>query len=87
MNRTAMLTLLAAVACTNDPVSVSGTNNRQIQVDELFEHDGCKVYRFEDGYRDHYYVRCKDTQPAQTLSTESCGKNCTRPVDIQTVPR
>jgi hypothetical protein len=41
------------------PVSkVTPENNKTYQVDFLFEHDGCKVYRFEDsGYR-VYFTNC-----------------------------
>ena len=50
------------------------TNNQQIQVEKLFDHDGCTAYRFWDyGYK--YYVRCKDG-PAKTQwqVPRMCGK-------------
>ena len=41
------------------------------------EADGCKVYAFERGGRDHYFTRCPATTDTETNWTESCGKNCT----------
>lgn len=41
------------------------------------EADGCKVYAFERGGRDHYFTRCPSTTDTETNWTESCGKNCT----------
>jgi len=34
-------------------------NNKTYEVDYLFEHDGCKVYRFQDGSRYVYFTNCK----------------------------
>ncbi len=42
------------------------------------EADGCKVYAFERGGRDHYFTRCPATTDTETTWKESCGKNCTR---------
>ncbi len=33
-------------------------NNKTYQVDYLFEHDGCKVYRFHDDGRYVYFTNC-----------------------------
>lgn len=33
-------------------------NNRSYQVDYLFEHDGCKVYRFMDKGNYVYFTNC-----------------------------
>lgn len=65
--------LLPLLACVNDPVATTASNNGEVPVDVLFTHDGCTVYRFRDGIY-HYYVRCKG-EPA--VSTLSCvGKHC-----------
>lgn len=46
------------VSCFGDPVSTSPTNNPEFKVELLFEHDGCKVYRFSDnGTR--YFTTCQ----------------------------
>jgi hypothetical protein len=68
------------LACAEDPVSTSSTNNPDVPVALLFTHDGCKVYRFMDnGY--HYFARCGLSTSAIGSHLESCGKNCTHRVD------
>jgi hypothetical protein len=68
-----------------EPVATSPSNNPDLHVDTLFTHDGCTIYRFRDlAY--HYYVRCQDASPAQTISTLGCGKTCRREEVIQTLP-
>jgi hypothetical protein len=46
--------------CTRQiPVSkVTPENNKTYQVEFLFEHDGCKVYRFYDNGNRVYYTNC-----------------------------
>lgn len=42
------------------PVSqVSPSNNKDYKVDYLFEHDGCKVYRFHDLGHYVYFTNCQ----------------------------
>lgn len=36
-------------------------NNQTYQVDYLFEHDGCKVYRFMDRGHYVYYTNCNNS--------------------------
>lgn len=48
--------LCGVVGCANEPVSTSKTNNPHVPVSLLFERDGVKVYRFEDGGDYHYYA-------------------------------
>ena len=64
---------LLSTACMKQPHSTSQTNNPEFQVQLLFEHDGCKVYRFVD-YHYSYFTNCKGS----TEWTEPCGKNCRR---------
>ena len=46
----ALWLLMLLVGCEADPVSrVQSSNNKNITVDSLFEHEGCRVYRFDDG--------------------------------------
>lgn len=67
MNRTpkvlvpfVLIGLLAMLAgCTGDPQDVSPTSNDQYKVDLLFEHEGCRVYRFRDGNDRIYYAHCQ----------------------------
>lgn len=42
------------------------------QLKELFEHDGCKVYRFSDNGRYRYYTKCEFS--SETMTSVSSGK-------------
>jgi hypothetical protein len=43
----------------NQPIStLKPSNNGTYAVDYLFEHDGCKVYRFQDMGRWVYFTNC-----------------------------
>lgn len=77
MRRIALALLL--LGCAEEPVSTGASSNANIAVSLLFEHEGCKVYRFLDAGHYRYYVRCSDgTQATGHTYSESCGKNCTR---------
>jgi hypothetical protein len=61
------------LSCTRQiPVSkVSPENNKTYQVDFLFEHDGCKVYRFHDLGNVVYFTNCNgDVASIKSDSTE-----------------
>lgn len=73
---------LALVGCSKDPVSISGTDNREIQVAELFTHHGVTIYRFIDGGRWVYFSSNAGDVTAQ--HTENCGKGCIRTVTVET---
>lgn len=45
-------------------------NNKTYQVDYLFEHEGCKVYRFYDKGNYVYFTNCKGEAIMKTDSTE-----------------
>ncbi len=74
---------LSAFGCMQPAMQVHGTDNANIEVEQLFTHDGCKVFRFRDGGY-HYFVRCDGATSAQTLSPVSCGKGCVRDEVIAT---
>ena len=83
------LIALVFSGCMAKSISRTHTNNPNIAVDLLFEHDGCKVYRFLDGdYR--YYAACSTGQ-ATTNWTEDCGSgehhNCVRHMELPTQNR
>ncbi len=85
--RTKVLGLLFFVplaACVNSAVGSTHSNNPDIDVETLFVHDGCTVYRFRDASY-HYFVRCQAAPTVATLSQVSCGKNCVRAEEIPTV--
>ena len=56
----AIITILVFTSCSiNEPlVRAKAQNNNTYQVDYLFEHDGCKVYRFQDDGRFVYFTSC-----------------------------
>ena len=60
---------LSIFGCANDGVAVASTNNAEVPVTLLFEHDGCKAYRFHDVGEYRYYVRCPNS------STDTLGKH------------
>lgn len=71
--------LFLAFGCSKNPVKVSSTDNPEISVQLLFEHEGCKVYRFVDeGYR--YYTTCGGVEWDEV----HCGGKCRRKVSNPT---
>jgi hypothetical protein len=49
------------VSCSiQQPISkTSPENNRTCDIEYLFEHDGCKVYRFRDMGQNIYFTNCQ----------------------------
>jgi hypothetical protein len=69
------------LSCTRQiPVSkVTPENNKTYQVDFLFEHDGCKVYRFHDKGNIVYFTNCNgDVTSFRSDSTEKRTINIVR---------
>lgn len=54
-------------SCYHDPQSSTTTGN-DIQIELLFEHDGIRMYRFNDGHY-HYF-----TSKGETITSQSSGK-------------
>lgn len=56
----AFLALLLIAACGSriEPEAVEQTSNASVQVEKLFDNDGCTVYRFMDRGYTHYYTSC-----------------------------
>jgi hypothetical protein len=78
-----MKTVLAIIALTilagcSKPAETSTAVGVEFVVDKLFTHEGCTVYRFSDGGNKRYFTNCNGSMNWR----ESCGKNCTRPVDV-----
>lgn len=44
------------IGCEGKPIQSSKTDNPNFQVELLFTHDDCKIYRFYDGGNAHYFV-------------------------------
>jgi hypothetical protein len=77
-------------ACDAAPVSTAQTNNAEVPVALLFEHEGVRVYRFYDGGRNHYYAVPTDGRGAFTTRTwsEQSGKSrVTKAEDVPTLER
>jgi len=68
------IVLLTASGCTIEKQMPLKTqepgNNQTYKVDYLFEHDGCKVYRFYDRGNYVYFTNCKGEAIVKTDSTE-----------------
>jgi len=64
-----LLILLTGCAYGQPLQKRKADNNKTYDVEYLFEHDGCKVYRFYDrGYV--YFTNCSGETIAKTDSTE-----------------
>jgi hypothetical protein len=78
------LLLLVGFICFSCTVSrpiavVPSDNNTTYQVDYLFEHDGCKVYRFYDKGNYVYFTNCNGEAIAiENDSTETRIINTTK---------
>jgi hypothetical protein len=68
----ALLAFSVFVGCyTQEPIARQAPrNNKTYEVEYLFEHDGCKVYRFEDRGRDVYFTSCRGETVSMTDSTQ-----------------
>ena len=77
------LTVLAMVAGCNKPAESVVRTGVEFTVERLFTHEGCTVFRFGDGGSSRYFTRC-DGIAAQSTTTwqESCGRGCTRRVEV-----
>lgn len=70
----AAITVLSFSSCnTTEPlVRSQAQNNKTYEVDYLFEHEGCKVYRFRDSGAYVYFTNCTgDVTAIKNDSTES----------------
>ena len=75
-----ILTALGLQACPETPVKSDVVGNG-VKLDILFEHDGCRVYRFYDYKDPHYFTDCRGS----ISDRRSCGKGCTKEYSIETV--
>lgn len=68
-----LMLLLSSCGLKGAPTTVNNAGD-PVEVQLMFEKDGCRVYKFYDGGR-HFFTTCGETI---TSHTESCGKGCTR---------
>lgn len=89
MIRAATLAALVLLAgCKSDRApEASAAVGVGYQVDRLFTHDGCMVYRFVDKGDTFYFTRCDGAVSSDVSLSESCGKGCTRSVSVPTARR
>lgn len=74
-------TLLLMSACfSNRPIyNVKAQNNATYKVEYLFEHDGCKIYRFMDNGNYVYFTNCGgDVTSISNDSTATRVQNVSR---------
>lgn len=77
---------LALAGCDVPPRDVPESKETAgtFTVERLFTHDGCTVYRFRDNGDRRYFTRCDGAASAEASWSESCGKSCTRMMQIPT---
>ena len=65
--------ILLIGGCVRDivPINVGATDNPGTSVSKLFTYDDCTVYRFTDGGREHYFVKCPCTSHALNEQTHT----------------
>lgn len=70
--------VLTVLAGCSKPAETSTQVGKDFVVEKLFTYEGCTVYRFTDAGYSRYFTNCSGS----TSWSETCGKNCTRPVGI-----
>jgi len=60
---------IGLLGCTKEAEEVRPTGNINYQVDKLFTHEGCTVYRFDDG-KTIYYVKCENGETKTQWQTK-----------------
>ena len=72
-----LLIMLLLISCAKESNYATKTVDG-FEVSLLFEYEGCKVYRFIDVGRNIHFTNC-----TETMTQVSCGKNCTRPINVK----
>ena len=82
--------IIGFTACglTGRPIAKSAPeNNPSYKVEYLFEHDGCKVYRFMDMGNYVYFTNCQgDVTSIENDSVRIVNKVRKHPVKIDRIP-
>lgn len=60
------------------------TNGQSVGLSLLFEHDGCRMWRFVDDNRYRYFANCSASSSVSSAWSENCGKGCVRQVEDDT---
>ncbi len=75
--KTILLVLLIVagfVGCSHRKPATETISNGNYEVEFLFEQDGCKMYRFDDGVRYVYWCNCEGKVNADYETHQSNGK-------------
>jgi hypothetical protein len=83
MKHYAFFFALLLAGCNVTSRTYVSTSNPEVPLMVVFVHDGCTMYRFNDGGSIRYFAHCKDGS-AEVGSTEMINK-VQVPVTIQTV--
>lgn len=83
----ALILAMLVVSCAKDPEQVNRTENPNFEVDTLFTHSGCTIYRFNDAGHYHYFAKCRGTAETISEKSESCGKGCVTTWDENIISR
>lgn len=77
-----LFTGLSFLSCyTGRPLAnVPSDNNTSYKVDYLFEHDGCKVYRFYDKGNYVYFTNCNGE--TTSIKNDSVGTRITNRTEV-----
>lgn len=68
----ALFSIVASCTISRPLTSGSSDNNKTYKVEYLFEHDGCKVYRFMDYGNYVYFTNCEGNTTA--IGTDSLAQ-------------
>lgn len=74
---------LSLLGCERPALEKKSTNNVNFNVELLFEHEGCRVYRFSDGDT-KYFVNCQGKVMWNETYQDGQGHTYTTPIDIPT---
>lgn len=72
MRKLIAILCLVVAGCTVPATAIKQTDNQNVKLELLFEHDGVKVYRFTDANHFVYYADARGSVVYET--TESAGK-------------
>ncbi len=70
-----VLLIFVLSECVRRPQQVLSTSNRNYTLDLLFEHEGCKMYRFKDGDRYVYWTDCRGKVETAYRETNKYGSS------------
>lgn len=72
--------LFALFGCKKEAISSEKTKINNIELELLFEKDGCKMYRFNDGGRNVYWATCEG-KTSYSYSTKNRNQTITNHVE------